>query len=259
MRYKIVTGIGSKDGAWIIDKTLKIVNQFSEKIIVLDDGSTDNTKEICCSYDKVQWDERRKHDWVKREEGLQRQELMDLVKVYDPDYILWVDVDEIPTPSFLTFMENIDENINLWGPVFVQLWQDKNHYRVDSYKTSTGANVNWDPFTAGRKKGVLMKYNRNIEYKYDLNCERGPVGDLHPSPYNTPQPHTFTNDFYIIHYGKLDPFFISGEKNRMYAKQDEYVGRRSYDEGVTHHEKARLEGEPKLIEVPKEWKWDHIE
>lgn len=259
MKHKIITGIGSKDGGWIIDKTLKVVSQFSDKIIVLDDGSTDNTKDICLSYDKVKWNERKKHDWVKREEGLQRQELIDLVKPHGPSYILWLDVDEIPTPSFIKYMENIDENINMVAPTFINLWGDEDHYRIDSYRTSTGANMNWNPFTGGRKNGILMKYNPDIDYKYDLDCERGPVGENHPSPLNVPQPYVKTDDWAIIHYGKLDPFFTSGEKNKMYSKQDEYVGRRSYDLGVQHHEMARIEGIPELVKVPEEWKWKILE
>ncbi|PCI27546.1 hypothetical protein COB55_05550 [Candidatus Wolfebacteria bacterium] len=256
MKHKIITGIGSKDGGWIIDKTLKVASQFSDKIIVLDDGSTDNTKEICLSYDKVEFSERRKHDWVKREEGLQRQELIDLCSPHEPSYILWLDVDEIPCNRFLKWMENIDENINMWGPTFVNLWGSEDTYRVDSYRTSTGANMNWDPFSGGRKKGILMKYDSNIDYFYNTNIERGPVGENFPSPENCPFPHSYTDDWCIIHYGKLDPYFMSGEKNKMYAKQDEYVGRREYNLGVTHHERARLEGDPTLVEVPEEWKWD---
>lgn len=256
MKYKIITGIGSKDGGWIINKTLKVANQFSEKIVILDDGSTDNTKEICLTYDKVEWNERKKHDWVKREEGLQRQELMDLVKIHEPDYILWLDVDEIPCKRFLNWMENIDTTINMWGPTFINLWGSEDTYRIDSYRTSTGANMNWDPFTGGRKNGILMKYDKNIYYKYDLSCERGPVGENHPSPNNVPRPYSYINDWCIIHYGKLDPYFISGEKNKMYAKQDEYVGRRNYEQGVKHHEMCRLEGDPELVKVPEEWKWD---
>jgi len=254
MKYKIITGILTHNSEWIIDKMLKVASYFSEKIILLDDNSMDNTKEICLSYDKIEWNEIGKQNSIFDYKVMLRQKLIDLIKIYQTDYILLPDHDEIPSFKFLNFMENIDENIDLWTPIYVTLWGSENYYRVDKYRTSVGANVDWDPFTGGRKKGILMKYNKNIDYKYDITCKKG----QHPAPCNVGLSHRFTDEFAIIHHGKLDPFFTSGEKHKIYAMWDEHIGIRSYEEGIKHHESCRLEGTPILKKIPEEWKWDNF-
>ena len=130
--------------------------------------------------------------------------------IADGDYILFLDCDEIPTPNFLDFMENIDESVNLWSLRFINLYEDEKHYRVDNFVTRSGVPINWNPFRgSGWRKWALMKYDSSQKYDYDITCERGPVGKLHPAPGNTLYPHKETEDFYIIHYGKIgnDKFF----------------------------------------------------
>lgn len=251
MKYKIISGIPTKNASFVINKVLTVLSVFCDKIIILDGKSTDNTKEICLSYNKVKWYE-GEYNWLNGEEPIQRQDLINLIIKYEPDYILWMDADEIPTFNIINFLENIDENINLWSPFTVQLYQDEDHYRIDKYKTSNGSNVNWDPFTGGRKS-LLMKFNLNINYKYDMTV---PVGNFHPAPANTPLPHKNTNAFGFFHYRNLDPFFISGKKDEMYAKRDENIGRGMFEERLLHHRICRTEGQPILKKVPEEWKWN---
>lgn len=251
MRHKIITGIPTKNASFVMDKVLTILSIFCDKIIILDGKSTDNTKEICLSYDKVRWYE-GEYNWLNGEEPIQRNHLINLIKPHNPDYILWVDSDEIPTYNIITFFETIDKNINLWSPFYIQLYKNDNYYRIDKFKTSNGSNLNWDPFTGGRKSS-LMKFDFNINYKYDMTV---PVGDFHPAPINAPLPHKNTNDFGIFHYRNLDPYYINGEKDEMYAKRDKNIGRGTYEERLLHHKLCRIEGNPVLKEVPEEWKWN---
>ena len=53
MKYNLVAAIPVKDEEWIIGKTLDSLSRFCNKIVVQDDGSLDKTKEICESFDKV--------------------------------------------------------------------------------------------------------------------------------------------------------------------------------------------------------------
>ena len=46
MNKKVIAGLTSKDEDWVIDKTLNSLVQYCEKVIVYDDGSTDNTESI---------------------------------------------------------------------------------------------------------------------------------------------------------------------------------------------------------------------
>ena len=65
-----------------------------------------------------------------------------------------------------------------------------------------------------------------------------------------------TEDFYIIHYGKIDPRYISGEKSKM----AEIYGRwGSMEERLRHHKLCRTgagPNGPEYVKCPKDWFWN---
>ena len=70
---KLIAALTAKNEEWIIGKTLEVLSIFCDKIIILDDNSTDKTKDICKSFEKVEWNVRkkRKNIWQRNEaEGL---------------------------------------------------------------------------------------------------------------------------------------------------------------------------------------------
>ena len=254
---KIVAGIAVKNEEWIIGKNLESLSQYCDKIIISDDHSTDKTVEICKSFPKVELFIRPEHPWYKREEGKQRIELWKEVIKHNPDYILLLDGDEIPTPSIINFLENIDTSVDCWRVRMINLWKDDKHYRKDRFKTSTGHEQNLDPFSKDSwKKTVLLKYNLDYNYTYNSKVEKGPVSKFHPLPDNTTGKIVNTEDFYIIHYGKISKSFTSGEKNKNYSKMEEFQGRGSYKKQLLHHEACRLEGKPAYEKAKEEWFWD---
>ena len=254
---RLIAGLIIKDEEWIIGKVLEILSVYCTKIIILDDNSTDTTAKICKEFPKVEFYKYRKHPVYKREEGKQRIELWNYVIKYNPDYVLLLDGDEIPTPSIVNFLDKMDKNVNCWRVRMINLWGDSNHYRIDNFVTSRGVNIVHNPFVKNAwKKTVLLKYNSNYKYVYDEKVEKGPVSKFHPLPDNTPQLIRDTDDFFIIHYGKISSSFTSGKKNANYAKMEEYEGKGNYKERLQHHETCRLEGKPIFKTCPKEWFWD---
>jgi len=260
MKHKIVAGLTTKNEEWIVAKTINCLTKFCDSIIVYDDGSDDRTEEICRSYEKVKWYTRPPHDPLKREEALQRFELINILKKHDLDYALLLDADEIPTPSIVNFINNIDEDVHLWQARMINLWGSEKHYRVDSFKTEHGAQVNWDPFLSNSwKKYPFLKFDKNFDYTYNLKVQKGGCSRYHPSPENVPNPVKFQEDFYIIHYGKIAPSFLSGERLKFYARIEEMAGKGTYESRLKHHQVCsglNPYGETKLKECKKEWFWD---
>ena len=257
MKYNVVAGLTTKDEDWIIDKTLKSLSQYCNKIVVYDDGSTDDTEKICRSYDNVIWEVRPKHDPLIREEAKQRLELINILKRYDPDYSLLLDADEIPTPSIVDFINNIDEDVSLWRTRMINLWEDESKYRVDSYQTKFGTTVRWDPFgTDGWFKYVLLKMQNNVNYEYNLSVQKGGCSRYHPAPQNPHGRVEEQEEFYTLHYGKLCPSYLNNEKLKFYAQIEEKGGRGSFSSRMEWHDEHNRIDTEKTKEADPSWFWD---
>ncbi len=252
MEYNIIAGIACKNEEWIIDKTLKTLSTFCTKIIIVDDTSTDRTAEICLSYPKVDFYVRKRDNILCREEGKYRQYIIDKIQPYNPDYVIFLDADEVISPNIANFFKNIDTTVNLWKLPIFHLWTDENHYRIDSYRTQSHININWDPLNNGEYKGVILKFNKDIEYKYDLKKYKST--GMHP--YNTPLPHQKTTDVRVIHYGKLSESFLNGEKNKMYASLESDFGGMNLNKRIKHHTECSSVKTLKLAKIKPEWIWD---
>jgi len=259
MNYKIVAALRTKNESWIVDKTLKSLSHFCDTAVVYDDQSSDNTEEICRSYDFVDWRVAPPRDPYVWCAGQQATDLLRFAESHDPDYIFMLDADEIPTPSVVGFFDSINEDINLWRTRMVNL-ENNSHYRIDSYTTRFGVNINWDPFAKNSwKKHTIMKYNKGFQYTYEpLKVGLGSFGPFHPAPNNVPNPHMQTEDFYILHYGRTSPRYRSGQKQQFLAKNDEITGVGTYEDRLTHHMGCSGLGDdtpPTLIKCKEEWFW----
>tara|TARA_R110002049_G_scaffold309059_1_gene516340 strand:- start:347 stop:1117 length:771 start_codon:yes stop_codon:yes gene_type:complete len=255
MNNKLVAGLTTKNEDWIIEKTLTALSNFCEEIVVYDDGSTDKTELICKSFDKVDWRVRPEHNPLLREEAKQRLELINILGEHDPDYVLLLDADEIPTPSIVNFMENMNNDVFLWRSRMINLWDDETKYRVDKYNTKFNREANFDPFSDNAWfKYPLMKFDKNINYSYDLEVQKGGCSRYHPAP-NNPGKVEEQEDFYIIHYGKLCPGYLNGEKLEFYAKIEELDGRGSYESRLDHHKEFNRVDTVETRDIPTEWIW----
>ncbi len=253
-KYKIIAGIPTRDEEWIIEKQLKTLEKFCDKIIIVDD-SKDRTPEICKTFDKVELHLRGSNKLL--DEGKFRQELIEHISKHEPDYVILLDCDEIISPNIIDFFENIDENIVLWTLPEVNLWRDKYHYRIDKYRTKLGANVNWDPFNNGPRRPFIMKFNKNIKYDYDITRDKG-VGSLSPFPENVPFPHKNIDEVVVLHYGRIGEKFTSGYKHELYAKVEEENWGANYEQRLEHHKLCGSEETLKLEKIKPEWVWEGI-
>ena len=65
-----------------------------------------------------------------------------------------------------------------------------------------------------------------------------------------------TDEFYIIHYGKINPTYINGDKDRFYAKIEAASGKGTYEKCLARHIECRTSGTPILKKVSKKWFWN---
>lgn len=260
MKHNIISAILTKNEDWIIDKTLYALNNFSNKIIVYDDRSTDKTEEIARSYDKVEWYVRPAHNPLSIFEAKQRLELIEIIKPHNPDYVVLLDADEIPTPSIMGFLNNIDETKTAWSVRMINLWADENHYRCDSGKSEDGKFVNFDPFgNPSWRKHPFIKFNSKFPYTYNMAVQRGGTSPFHPAPKNLIGDKVKTEDWYVIHYGKISPTWICGEKNKFYAQVESFRGngtvKGTFEQRMRWHKDAIAENNIKLKPIDPNWVW----
>tara|TARA_R100001082_G_C4364216_1_gene160990 strand:+ start:874 stop:1650 length:777 start_codon:yes stop_codon:yes gene_type:complete len=252
MKKSVIAKVGVKDEEVIIDRLLSALDQFCEKIIIVDDGSTDGTEEICRGYEKVEWHKNIEHDWRVRCDGHQHMIAIEAIKPHNPDYVLSLDADEIPFRNMPEFIDDLDDSINLWKLPFVQLWGDEFHHRTDSFRTEEGTNINWNAFNNGPIKGSLFKWINGFDYKYRLDKHLLPM-----EPYNVPEPHQTTHETGILHYGKLSDHFKSGEKDHHYSIMRSHTLGGSIQERIKHHEGCRSEETLTLEKINPDWIWNY--
>jgi glycosyltransferase involved in cell wall biosynthesis len=252
MKKSVIAKVGIKNEELIIDRLLSALNQFCDKIIIVDDHSTDDTENICRSYEKVEWHKNIKHDWRVRCDGMQHMIAIEAIKSHNPDYVLSLDADEIPFTNMPDFIDALDDSINLWKLPFVQLWGDEFHHRTDNFRMPDGTNINYNAFNGGPTKCSLFKWIHEYDYKYDLESHLLPM-----EPYNTPHPHALSYDTGILHYGKLSEYFKSGEKDHSYAVMRSHTLKLDLQDRIKHHENARSEETLTLEKINTDWIWDY--
>lgn len=142
-----------------IDHCLNHIENYVDQIIILDDGSTDNTLSIAKSHPKVTKTIRVKHK-TKWDERKNRERILKKAfqssKSSNP-WALCIDADERFETRFLKDLRKIVEKYSNYNNVFTvhfrELWDDPSHYRSDGV---------W-----GEKiKALLFKLQKKMTFNY---------------------------------------------------------------------------------------------
>jgi glycosyltransferase involved in cell wall biosynthesis len=167
---------------------LEHLTAFVDQIVILDDASTDDTPEICASYQKVILCRNEESLFFKHEARL-RAQLWELMAAAEPDWILTVDADEIFEDRMQNEVKCLINQCDFDGVEFrmFDFWKSTTHYRVDGL---------WNPWP--RFSLLLARYFPEIEYTWP---DRSFHSGRWPMFYRGRGIISFQSDIRVKHYG----------------------------------------------------------
>ena len=216
MKNKIVGVYRIKNEERWIAKSLESISDICSEVVILDDGSTDKTVEICSKYDKVV-DIHKQKD-LPFDETRDRNLLLEMALKRKPDIILSMDGDEILMPfSQEILFEELDvlyPESSVFEFQFLTLWDKPNQVRFDGMYSN-----NWQRrlFRVGRNT-ELFRMNET-QYGGNAHCSSIPDNVI---GFNNP----IRSGVKVFHYGSFD-------KNIRERKYN-FVRKIDPDNTVTH-------------------------
>lgn len=190
-----------------IEKSIKSVLDICSTIVVLDDGSSDSTLEICKSFDNVIVQSQSN---LPLDEVRDRNIILKMALKEKPDYLFSLDGDEIlPPNSYDIFFDELTilyPNTDVFEFQILYIWDKPNQIRYDGIYSRT-----W------QKRLMSLKNQRelifeNTPYPGNLHCGSIPTNTIG-------QDYPISSKIKILHYGNYDQK-IREKKFDFYTKID---------------------------------------
>ena len=191
---KIVAVYRIKNEEKWIEKSLESVLDISSEVVILDDGSTDDTLSICKKFPNVV--DIHHQEGLPFDETRDRNKLLKMALKRNPDAILSLDGDEILMPNY---KEILSEELDVFYPEkkifefqFLYAWDKYNKIRYDGLYGKT-----WQPRLFRVSKNQKELRINKTQYGGNAHCAQVP--DNIKGFNNTVRSHVK-----ILHYGTFD-------------------------------------------------------
>lgn len=187
---------------------LEHMSNYFDAIILLDDGSSDNTYEIAVHEKLII---KFKNHRLEFNDLKNRNTLLNVASFIRSDWLCFMDIDERFDPKHVDFFDNLDQiQADNIGFLFVHLWNSVKEYNIKIYEKSyQGIFLRWRMF---RNIGKLSIHSSN---KLHFNC----------SPLFYPMMIT---PVLVHHFGYLNKERRHNKFN-FYLKEDTQKDQKNYD------------------------------
>lgn len=212
------------EGHRYLRRVLDDLSEYVDELVILDDGSTDDTVAICKSYPKLVSLGRATSSLYGINEAVLKRRLFQRTVATRPDWILAIDADEVLEDRAKTQIRAMinQDRFDWYAFRFYHFWGCTTHYRIDKL---------WAPVQYGPR---LFRYMPGAHYRWNDQALHG--GSL---------PINLTSDFpgaksdlRIKHYGYAGSKEETLRKYQFYIQRDphsEFCPRSHYDSMLDDH------------------------
>jgi len=183
---------------------LESLERVADRIVVLDDASTDGTPDVCRAHARVTY-HRREQRLFDRDESALRRSLWDLTLAEQPDWILALDADERFEPGAEALIRDLcrQDDYDVVSFRIFDLWGSEGRVRVD------GA---WNPWN--RFSPLLVRRVPGLSPEWPaarIHCGRFPAAYVSRT--------YFSSHLRVLHYGWANAAEHDA-KHSFYAARD---------------------------------------
>ena len=130
----IATVMRVKNEAPYVKRAIESLLPLGGEIIVLDDGSTDDTADILRSFDGVRY---HRQDDLPMDEGRDRTWLLREALKYEPEWIFTLDGDEELSPracvEMLAAAKNAPKDVTVFRLQFMVMWGEREYFTMSKF------------------------------------------------------------------------------------------------------------------------------
>jgi len=154
----------NEENRWL-EKALVQLERLADKIVILDDCSTDKTPKICKSFKKVIY-YRNEERMFDKDEHLAREKLWNLTIKEKPDWVICSDADELFDARFKCKMDELMNGTDIaFALHIINLWGDDEHFRADP-RWANAYNIRFFKYLPESKQSFFNK---------KLHCGSAPI------------------------------------------------------------------------------------